>query len=283
MSRTQCAIAIFAKTVGLSPVKTRLAQSIGQDQAECFYHQSQRQVCQTVGTIKSEQIDLYIAVAEEEGVTHKYWQNHREQDFQVIWTGQGTLGDRLHSIYSHLKQNYDSVIIIGTDSPQLESDLLLEASRHLEQNPKQIVIGASVDGGFYLFGGAIDLPDFVFKNVTYSRHDTLKQLVHQLSTTPIHYLDTKLDVDTLDDLIALHQEFSSCKRLSWLKQFLPCFVFKNVAYSQHDTFKQFIHQLSTTLHYLDNKLDMETLDDLVTLHQKFSSCKRLSWLKQFLP
>ena len=220
----KCALAIFAKTIGLSPVKTRLAQSIGQTKAEAFYQYSQQEVCQTAQesrVVSNQQIDLHIAVAEAEAIQHQYWQAY--QHFQILWTGEGNLGDRLHHVYSHLKQKYSSVIIIGTDSPQLESDLLFDVCHHLCQNPQEVIIGASVDGGFYLFGSAIDLPDFVFTKVVYSQSDTLQQLVHQLDLQkiPIHYLKTELDVDTLDDLIVLHQKFSSNNRLSWLKEFLP--------------------------------------------------------------
>ena len=222
MYQTKCALAIFAKTVGLSPIKTRLAQSLGQSQAETFYQYSQQEICKTAQASQAmsrQQIQLYITVAEAEGVQHEYWRAYQQQGFEIIWTGEGGLGERLSRVYSHLKPSYSSVIVIGTDSPQLEASLLLEAYHHLCQNPKEIVIGASVDGGFYLFGGAIDLPDFVFKNVVYSQHDTLQQLVHQLDSNTIYYLKTELDVDTLDDLIALAQ--SSGNQLTWLKEFVP--------------------------------------------------------------
>ena len=53
------AIAIFVKTPGISPIKTRLAASIGQQKAEDFYRLSLKSL---VSTLKEIDITPYWAV-----------------------------------------------------------------------------------------------------------------------------------------------------------------------------------------------------------------------------
>ena len=68
----KCAIAIFAKTIGLSPVKTRLAVSIGQDKAEQFYRLSIACIEDVLRAVVSENPSIFPhwVLAEEEGPTH---------------------------------------------------------------------------------------------------------------------------------------------------------------------------------------------------------------------
>ena len=64
----------------------------------------------------------YWALAEEEAVNLKKWQN-----FNPIWTGNGDLGLRLHNIYNHLQKKYEYVILIGTDSPQITPEIIINS------------------------------------------------------------------------------------------------------------------------------------------------------------
>lgn len=195
------AIAVFAKTPGLSPVKTRLAASIGKERAEEFY-QLCLAVVEDVLDISAHRMKTpltpFWAVAEENGLEHSAWQN-----MDRMWTGEGSLGDRLHQVYSTLRKNYNTVLLIGTDSPQICVRHIEQATTHLAKC-SGFVIGKALDGGFYLFGGNVDVASEIWTETPYSVETTCAVLSKKLSSqSDIHYLNELSDVDVIEDLRTL--------------------------------------------------------------------------------
>lgn len=196
------AIAIFVKTPGFSPVKTRLASSIGTSAAERFHLLSAKAIesvvshaSQTDGTLTP-----YWAVAEKEALDSPHWKS-----FQTIWQGEGTLGERLSRVYDELIQRHSFVIFIGADSPHVTSHLLRESASTLAQAKGSIfLMGRADDGGFYLFGGSSPIPRQVWLDVPYSVATTASELAKRVETLGhIKELPQLLDVDTVDDLAKL--------------------------------------------------------------------------------
>jgi glycosyltransferase A (GT-A) superfamily protein (DUF2064 family) len=193
------ALAIFAKTLGVSSVKTRLANEIGVQLAEEFYALSVaaiKEVATVTHRMSEGEIVPHWALAEEQSVDNPQW-----SDFQRLWTGNGELGKRLHTIYSGLQKQYDGVMMIGTDSPQLSPELLFSAFRRMSSTG--CAIGPSVDGGFYLFASALPIPLSVWTGVAYSQSSTLDQLRGAMRHCGISadLLELQGDVDTLADLM----------------------------------------------------------------------------------
>jgi len=82
------AIAVFVKTPGQSPVKTRLAASLGRENAELFHLTAARSVVSVTQQMKAKtDIKNYYAVAEQSALEHHYW-----QDLPCLWQGEGGLG-----------------------------------------------------------------------------------------------------------------------------------------------------------------------------------------------
>ena len=208
------ALAIFAKTPGLSPVKTRLAEDIGKKSAEEFYKLSVKAVEEMAHTItksSKQSITPYWALAEKEALTLNRWQN-----FNTMWTGGGDLGQRLHNIYSGVLQKHDFVALIGTDSPQLESTNIVHILDNLDDKPNSCTIGPAVDGGFYLFASNADIPEHIWKSTTYSVKTTMKELERNLWVENIHSIKVteRDDVDNAIDLFRLTKELNESKKLS---------------------------------------------------------------------
>ena len=201
------AIAIFAKTIGLSPVKTRLAATIGKKKAEEFYKLSvdaiEEIVMHTV-TLTDHEIVPIWAIAEKEGGNHDRWQS-----FLTIWTGEGGLGERLHHVYSTLLKDYDYVVLIGTDSPQLTPDLLCDAAQFFKDNKETFVVGPCFDGGFYLFGGSEPIKKSIWVDTIYSRSDTLSSLLSNFEPKKYYTLQNEQDVDIAEDLTVLFRNLKS--------------------------------------------------------------------------
>ncbi len=202
------AIAIFAKTLGLTPVKTRLAEGIGRDRADEFYRFSVAATAETLKQVQdgsSGKIQPYWALAEAEAVGLPQWNT-----FPSIWTGEGDLGARLNCVSEQLFVDHDFVMMIGTDSPQLSPDIFIRAVTALESGRHDCVIGPSVDGGFYLLVSKRPVPSEIWKGIAYSKDTTLDELSTLLKKDGwrIHYLSTELDVDTKEDLVNLKLSFT---------------------------------------------------------------------------
>lgn len=205
------AIAIFAKTIGISPVKTRLAKGIGKEKAEEFYNHSVVAIEETIIDLKSqsqEEIVPYWALAEEEGILNRRWKT-----FKSLWTGEGDLGQRLYHISKELLKKHEKLVIIGTDSPQIEAKIIVEAIGKLDKHPQDCIIGPAFDGGFYLFACNNLISKEIWTSVTYSKEDTLNQLLWQLKQNNIGYsfLKKLSDVDEIDDLKELDKSLNSIK------------------------------------------------------------------------
>jgi glycosyltransferase A (GT-A) superfamily protein (DUF2064 family) len=99
---------------------------------------------------------------------------------------------------SHLGMK--KICLIGSDFYRLESEILDQAFEHLDQ--KDVVLGPSSDGNYYLVGTKTLLPD-LFTNKSWGTStvlddtlDTLDKL--QLTSALLPQLD---DVDEMDDLL----------------------------------------------------------------------------------
>ncbi len=196
----RCAVAAFAKTPGLSPVKTRLAAEIGNRLAETFYRMSVEAVEELLLCLRDwpeNAITPFWALAEINGASQSIWGK-----LPALWTGDGELGRRLFNVSGILFENYESVIMTGTDSPQLAPPVFHDAYSRINSVRDECVIGPSFDGGFYLFGSAFQIPEKIWTEVIYSREDTLEQLLFRLDECGIKYsfLQKMADADTFDDL-----------------------------------------------------------------------------------
>ncbi len=237
------AIAVFAKTPGLSPVKTRLALSIGETQANAFYIKSVAAVrenlkalkllckTETINHTEMTELDIWWALAEEEGVNHPFW-----KEDQCLWTGEGSLGERLYQVTRELFQQYEYVFVMGTDSPQVGAPELykminsINGSKETSINcSKEIsIIGPCSDGGFYIFGSPKELGKDFWLSIPYSQSNTCQHLIQGIEGLgqPYEVMGTFGDVDHVADLHRLKKELWEIQNshnghrdlLEWLNQ-----------------------------------------------------------------
>ncbi len=133
------ALAIFVKTPGLSPVKTRLAEGIGKEGAEPFFRFSVGEM-QALGK-RSNQVarDRLLLGGRREGgaESHPQWEN-----LPRIEQGEGDLGARLSRVYDEpLLKKHSSVILVGADSPEIDGKTIEHALSELEKS--SFVLGPS--------------------------------------------------------------------------------------------------------------------------------------------
>jgi uncharacterized protein len=198
------AIAIFVKTPGLSPVKTRLAERVGTTQAVDLYR-----LCAAAVQAVAEAADIgpvYWALAETSPQAIAQWQGRTG----LIEQGGGDLGKRMSRVMKTLVDRHGSGLLLGADAPQLECQQLRQAADWLEDPAPRNVIGPAQDGGFWTFGANHTVPIKRWTRVTYSQSDTLNQFMQSMaSETEWLTLPKLTDLDTaaaLAPLIAELQE-----------------------------------------------------------------------------
>lgn len=189
-------IAAFAKTPKISAVKTRLAEAIGSKKAEEIYIACVNATQETLKEFKALRPDWDVnwALAEKNTYSDNFWKN---RPFDKIWTGEGELGTRLHHVYSSLKQEYENVILIGTDSPQLSAFNLIHAVDVTKKN--HAVIGPAHDGGYYLFGSSQDIDKGIWESVPYSVPNTCDEFLKLLPDN-VEKIDPLTDLDEVKDI-----------------------------------------------------------------------------------
>lgn len=193
------ALAVFAKTPELSPVKTRLAQTIGAKNSLEFYNKALICTASIASQVRKSVPDLHVywAVAEPIELCAKYWSG-----FPLVYQGHGGLGDRLSLVYDNLLSQHDYVCFIGADSPHLS---VLELRAALDQVRTQsdpgFVLGKTLDGGFYFFGGNTEIPKSTWTQVQYSTENTFTEISNSLmKIARVHTVAPSFDIDTKLDL-----------------------------------------------------------------------------------
>lgn len=190
-------LAIFVKTPGQSPVKTRLAEHLGQPRAEAFHLAAARAVASVaVRAGLSAGFTAHWAVAEREAMSGPAW-----ADLPCLFQGAGTLGERMDTVYRQLRRQARFALLVGADAPQLRDEALLRAARWLDAAEPRLVIGRARDGGFWLFGGNVDLPSDAWLRARYSAATTAQQFADAMSAYGQWLeLDLLCDVDRFEDL-----------------------------------------------------------------------------------
>ena len=195
-----------------------MALEIGTKQAEMFYKLSIAAVQEMIFSVQEQsgtEVVPYWAVAEEESVDNPFWDS-----FTTIWTGDGGLGNRIFNVFDELFQQYRNVIIIGSDSPQITSQYILDAVNILDGGSANGVIGPCEDGGFVLFGSKIPVLKSLWTGIEYSKYNTLLQLTEKLDNIGFtyDYLPIMSDVDNCSDLEKLYNVLKINSKCNLSKQ-----------------------------------------------------------------
>jgi glycosyltransferase A (GT-A) superfamily protein (DUF2064 family) len=205
------AIAVFVKTIGRSPVKTRLAAAIGPDRATEFYR---RCVAATHAVVQQARLSAllapYWAVAEAEAIHDPTWSS-----FSTIRQGDGALGDRLDHVYRTLLQRHPYVILLGADSPLMSAEVIALAAQMMTTASRApFAISRSGDGGYSLFAGRVAISSDVWQAVPYSSPRTGEVFVSQLQRVgEVIELPSVDDIDTVADLRSLVRDAADAQLL----------------------------------------------------------------------
>ncbi|MEM8894402.1 MAG: TIGR04282 family arsenosugar biosynthesis glycosyltransferase [Bacteroidota bacterium] len=184
---------IFVKNPIPGRVKTRLAKDIGDEKAVWVYKKL---------------LDCTLEAVAPLDVSKSVWYGD-ELNEDDLWNGAqkhlqhgNDLGERMSNAFDHAFQQSDKVCIIGSDCPQLSSQIINNAFHALDTH--DFVLGPAVDGGYYLLGMKSFQPS-VFDSIEWSGPAVYTRSIENIEKLNASYyeLEKLRDVDDLDDIDAL--------------------------------------------------------------------------------
>jgi rSAM/selenodomain-associated transferase 1 len=184
-------VLVFTRNPELGKVKTRLAATIGNQNAlEVYVHL----LAHTKNCIS--QVNATKRVLYSEAITlHDIWDNTLfEKEIQ-----QGTdLGARMKNAFEKgFNDGFKKVVIVGSDLLTLESKDIEAAYDLLDKN--EVVLGPAEDGGYYLLGLKA-IPNGIFENKNWGTNTVLSDTLTDLSNTKTAFIKMKNDIDTIEDI-----------------------------------------------------------------------------------
>ena len=197
------ALIVFAKAPVPGQVKTRLCPPLTPDEAASLHGSLVLDLLERCQSLKG--CDRILAGAPTP--EHPFFGAMKTRFKIPVWDQVGhDLGARMaHAFQSSLGSPYHAVLIVGTDIPGLTASLISTAFRSLQHH--DIVLGPTVDGGYYLIGLRSPIPE-LFENIPWST-DTVFSLTQEKITAlglSLKILPMLRDLDAVEDLQFFIQE-----------------------------------------------------------------------------
>lgn len=184
-------------------VKTRLAQSIGEDEAVLVYKQL---VEHTFEALKGDWASTVHYTPESSGPFFKTWlKTATAFQLQV----EGDLGTRMQAAVEHaFLQRPSAVCLLGGDCPYICAAHLEEALDALSTH--DLVVGPALDGGYYTLLLKRSIPE-LFQTINWGTETVLKEtlaIAKRLKLT-VHQLQALEDVDDLESYQRASKRYDS--------------------------------------------------------------------------
>ncbi len=188
------AIIIFQKNPEPGKVKTRLAATVGNDNALKIYNILVEHTHAVVDRISAKKHLFFSSFIENDPKWSNYSLKVQKGD---------DLGLRMYNAINEVQnEGAERVIVLGTDCYELTAELIHEAFEKLEFS--DYCIGPALDGGYYLMGTTSPDKD-VFLGKEWSTEtvfEEAKNSIESLGKT-LHTLQALSDVDYEEDLKTL--------------------------------------------------------------------------------
>lgn len=189
-------IIIFLRYPKRGKVKTRLAKTTSPEFALSFYKTCAESLVSNLKRVPSiNRFVFYSDKGEEKEVIN--WLGNKiffmPQDGEDIGIRMKKAFEKIFSL------EYQKVIIVGTDIPDLSKKIIIKAFKALDN--KDIVIGPSKDGGYYLLGMK-EMHNKLFEGIKFSTSSVLSETLLRIKKLKLSYdlLQVLQDIDTEDDL-----------------------------------------------------------------------------------
>ncbi|HEY9650525.1 MAG TPA: TIGR04282 family arsenosugar biosynthesis glycosyltransferase [Coleofasciculaceae cyanobacterium] len=199
MSLAKECLIVFTRYPEPGKTKTRLIPMLGAEGAARLQRRMTEKTlthAKELETIRPLVVQVYFT-----GGDRNLMQNWLGSDFIYQQQSQGDLGQRMASAFQEaFAAGMTSAVIIGTDCPDLDVQLIAKAFHLLQLY--DLVLGPAEDGGYYLIGLRQLIPE-LFVGIPWSTHEVLQQTIRIAETLDlaITYLPQLKDIDRPDDLV----------------------------------------------------------------------------------
>ncbi|HEX6106917.1 MAG TPA: TIGR04282 family arsenosugar biosynthesis glycosyltransferase [Gemmatimonadales bacterium] len=185
-------LSVFLKAPRLGTVKTRLAADVGERHALRLYRIMAARTLAAAAAAGLEP-DIWYTPADA-GTEMRHWLGGR---WVLRPQASGDLGARL-AVAAHAVEPARGWLAVGADCPRLDAALLAEAAAAVTEG--LVVLGPTMDGGYYLVGGRAPLPD-IFSDMPWSTDRLLHATRARLAGAGCAWRELRVlrDVDTAED------------------------------------------------------------------------------------
>jgi len=182
---------ILTRNPELGKVKTRLAKSIGDQNALGIYKFLLNYTVQVTKDLSVDKVVYYS----DKIIENDLWDRNTYQKKAQYGND---LGKRIQNAFENAFENgYKNVVIIGSDMYDLKPTHLEEAFEKL--NSHEVVIGPAEDGGYYLLGmNSLQLN--AFKEKAWGTETVLKDTLNDLGDLDITLMEALNDIDVIEDI-----------------------------------------------------------------------------------
>jgi len=120
----------------------------------------------------------------------------------------GSLGSRMSNAIKTSFEQYNKVMIIGSDCYDLSKEHMLRALAKLDDPSISVVIGPANDGGYYLLAMNTFIPA-LFEDKSWSQSSLMTETIETIEGLGLNYflLEELIDIDTEGDLISCGLDF----------------------------------------------------------------------------
>ena len=188
------AVIVFSKAPRPGHVKTRLIPEFGAHKA-CYIHQQLLEyVIENISSIKD--ADVYLHCSPD--ASHNFFQYLKAQYHLVLdEQSEGDLGQRMYSAIKNGLEEYNKVVLIGSDCPLITKTYIKQAFDEL--NRSDVVFGPAEDGGYVLVAMKKPRSD-IFTDIDWGSERVLQQSIEKTQPDIPVLLDTLWDVDRAEDV-----------------------------------------------------------------------------------
>jgi hypothetical protein len=202
----QAAVVLMSRAPVPGKTKTRLESHLKKEECAELHKAFLKDINAKFLNLKNKnaRIDLYLSFTPKK--EKDSFSGLISTDFIRIPQIGADLGEKMYNALNDAYQLSDlPVIITGSDLPLLDIEIFTEAFAGLKE--RDLVIGPSVDGGYYLIG--MKKPQkFLFNSGNWGNRTVLQQTIKEASrhNLKIHFLPEASDVDTFKELLQLRSK-----------------------------------------------------------------------------
>ncbi len=104
--------------------------------------------------------------------------------------------------FTAMLPDYERVVVVGSDLPDLPRRIIANAIQALEQPERDLVLGPTPDGGYYLIGLKRPVPE-IFHDIPWSTGEVLERTLEKARGVGLSFslVERWDDIDTYGDLV----------------------------------------------------------------------------------